>query len=60
MHLKDLDVDASSVKTDLKQIGRGSMDWSNLAQDWGKKWRALVNTVMHIRAPLNAGKFLTL
>jgi hypothetical protein len=34
------------------------MDWIDLDQDrdW---WRSLVNTVMNLRAPQNAGKFLS-
>jgi hypothetical protein len=33
------------------------MDWIDLAQE-RYQWRALVNMVMNIRVPLNAGKFL--
>jgi hypothetical protein len=32
-------------------------DWIDLVQD-GNQWRALVNTVMDLRLPQNAGKFL--
>jgi hypothetical protein len=34
------------------------MDWIDLAQD-REKWRILVNTVMKLRVPYNAGKFLS-
>jgi hypothetical protein len=42
---------------DLGVIGRGSMDWIDLAQD-RDQWRALVNTVMNLRVPSNVGKIL--
>jgi hypothetical protein len=42
----------------LREIGWGGMDWIDLAQNRGQ-WRALVNTVMNFRVPLNAGKFLS-
>jgi hypothetical protein len=34
------------------------MDWFGLAQDMDQ-WRVLVNTVMNLRVPYNAGMFLS-
>jgi hypothetical protein len=39
-----------SIRMDLREIGWGSMDWIDLAQD-RDQWRALVNTVMNVRVP---------
>jgi hypothetical protein len=47
-----------NIKMDLREIGWSSMDWTDLAQD-RDQWRALVNTVMNLRFPLNVGKFLS-
>jgi hypothetical protein len=41
---------------DLREIGWGGMGWIDLAQD-REQWSALVNTVMNLRVPQNAGKF---
>jgi hypothetical protein len=37
-----------NIKTDLREIGWGGVDWIDLAQD-RDQWRVLVNTVMNIR-----------
>jgi hypothetical protein len=36
------------IRTDLREIGLGSVDWIQLAQD-RDRWWALVNTVMNLR-----------
>jgi hypothetical protein len=39
-----------NIKMDLREIGWGGMDQIELSQD-RDQWRALVNTVMNLRAP---------
>jgi hypothetical protein len=44
-----------NIKMDLLEIGLSVVDWIGLAQD-RYRWRALVNSVMNLRVPQNAGK----
>jgi hypothetical protein len=46
-----------NIKMDLREIGWDRVDWMNMAQG-RDQWRALVKTVLNLRVPLNAGKFL--
>jgi hypothetical protein len=45
-----------NIKTYHKEIGWDGMDWIHLAQN-RDRWRALVNMVMNLRIPSNAGNF---
>jgi hypothetical protein len=45
-----------NIKMDLLEIGVNVVDWIGLDQD-RYKWRALVNSVMNLRVPLNAGNY---
>jgi hypothetical protein len=38
------------IKMDLQEVGRGSEDWMELAQD-RVRWRALAGTVRDFRVP---------
>jgi hypothetical protein len=39
-----------NIKMDLQEVGGGSGDWMELAQD-RDKWQTLVNTVTNFRVP---------
>jgi hypothetical protein len=43
-----------NMKIDLREIG-----WVVWTGSMCLQWRALVNTVMNLRVPYNAGKFLS-
>jgi hypothetical protein len=47
-----------NIKLDLQEVEFGRSDWIDLAQD-RNTWRTLVNAVMNLRVPCNAGNFLT-
>jgi hypothetical protein len=40
---------------DLGELGWGDVDWIGLAKD-RNRWRDLVNLVLNLRVPYNAGK----
>jgi len=44
-HLEELGVDGRILKTDLKDVVWGGMDWTDVAQN-RNTWRSLVNSVM--------------
>jgi hypothetical protein len=39
----------------LVEVGWGDVDWIGVAQGWDR-WRALMNSVLNLRVPKNAGK----
>jgi hypothetical protein len=47
-----------NIWMDLREIGWKDVGWTHLTQD-KYQWRVLVNTVMNLRIPLQAGNFLT-
>ena len=47
-----------NIKMDDQELGWEGMNWIDLAQDQNR-WLALVNSVMNLQVPYNAGNFLT-
>jgi hypothetical protein len=47
-----------NIKINLQKVECGGINWIDLVQD-KDRWRELVNAVMNLRIPLNAGNFLT-
>ena len=47
-----------NIKIDLQEVACWCMDWIELAQD-RDRWRELVNVVMNLGVPYDAGNFLT-
>jgi hypothetical protein len=48
----------NNIKMNIRERGWGGMDWIDMAQD-RDQWRALVSTVMKLRVPKNAVRFLS-
>jgi hypothetical protein len=45
-----------NIKMNLSEVGWDGVDWMDMSQDRNQR-RALVNTVLNLRVPRNAGKF---
>jgi hypothetical protein len=57
-HLADPGVDGRIILRWIFGKWDGGMNWIELARD-RDRWRALVDAVMNLRVPQNAGNFLT-
>jgi hypothetical protein len=47
-----------NVKMDLQEVGRGAIDWVDLAQE-RDRWQKFVNAGMYLWFRYNVGNFLT-
>jgi hypothetical protein len=56
--LEDPGTDGRMILKLILEKREEGIDWIDLAQD-RDKWRALVNAVMYLRVPQNAGNFLS-
>jgi len=56
-HLEDPVVEGRIIEKLIFKKWDGGMDWIDLAQD-RDRWRDVVNAVMNLWVPLNAGNFL--
>jgi hypothetical protein len=44
-----------NIRMDLGEVGWGDVEWIGLSQG-RNRWRAVVNSVLNLLVPLNAGK----
>jgi hypothetical protein len=55
--LEDPGIDGRIILRRIFKDWDGGLEWIDLAQD-RDRWRALVNSVMYLRVPLNVENFL--
>ena len=58
VYLEDRGIDGRIILKWLLEKWDGDTYWIDLAED-RDRWRAVVNAVMNLRVPLNAGNFLS-